>query len=135
MKKDTHPKYYAKATFTCACGNVVTAGSTIESQSTDICSKCHPFYTGKHKLVDTAGRVDKFRDRQKKAQAMQEDSNKDPKKASKDDKADERYLTVEDMKSLKETGKKAAPKKAAKKEEVKEEEVKEEAADEEEKAA
>ena len=114
MKKDIHPKYYTKATFTCACGNVVIAGSTVESQTTDICSKCHPFYTGKHKLVDTAGRVDKFKAKQKKALELQKKAEeKNNKTTSKKEKGDERYLTVEDMKSLKEKGKKASSEKTA----------------------
>jgi large subunit ribosomal protein L31 len=62
MKKDIHPEY-KKATFTCACGASYTAGSTIEDRTIDICSNCHPFYTGKQKLVDSAGRVEKFKRR------------------------------------------------------------------------
>lgn len=61
MKKDTHPTYFPKAKVTCACGNVFTVGSTVESLSVEICSNCHPFYTGKDKLIDTAGRVDRFK--------------------------------------------------------------------------
>ncbi|MFH0874061.1 MAG: 50S ribosomal protein L31 [Candidatus Komeilibacteria bacterium] len=61
MKKDTHPTYYPKAKITCACGNVFTVGSTVESLQVEICSQCHPFYTGKDKLIDTAGRVDRFK--------------------------------------------------------------------------
>ena len=61
MKKDIHPEYYAKAKVTCVCGNTFTVGSTVESLNVEICSKCHPFYTGKEKLVDTAGRVDRFK--------------------------------------------------------------------------
>ena len=60
MKKDIHPKYYPEAKVACACGNVFTIGSTREEISVEICSACHPFYTGKQKLVDTAKRVDKF---------------------------------------------------------------------------
>ena len=60
MKKDIHPTYFPKAKVTCACGNVFTVGSTVESLSVEICSNCHPFYTGKDKLIDTAGRVEKF---------------------------------------------------------------------------
>jgi large subunit ribosomal protein L31 len=71
MKKDIHPKYFPNAKTTCACKNVIVAGSTKEEQQVEICSACHPFYTGKQKLVDTAGRVDKFIARQKKAQAAQ----------------------------------------------------------------
>ncbi|HLD28523.1 MAG TPA: 50S ribosomal protein L31 [Patescibacteria group bacterium] len=69
MKKDTHPKYYNKAKVTCACGNSFTVGSTLESINIEICSACHPFYTGKQKLVDTARRVDKF---QKRAEAKKD---------------------------------------------------------------
>lgn len=63
MKKDIHPTYYPKAKITCACGAVFRAGSTVENIHVEICSKCHPFYTGKQKLVDTARRVDKFQKR------------------------------------------------------------------------
>ena len=62
MKKDIHPKYHALKV-TCSCGNNFTTNSTIESGElhVDICSQCHPFYTGKQKAVDTAGRVDRFK--------------------------------------------------------------------------
>jgi large subunit ribosomal protein L31 len=60
MKKKIHPKYYKDAKVSCACGNVFTAGSTLPEIKTEICSACHPFYTGKQKLVDTARRVEKF---------------------------------------------------------------------------
>ena len=63
MKKDIHPRYYPKAKAVCACGNSFTVGSTKELIEVEICSKCHPFYTGKEKMVDTLGRVDKFRKR------------------------------------------------------------------------
>lgn len=68
MKSDIHPKYQT-ITFTCACGSKYIAGSTMENDfHTEICSNCHPFYTGKQKLIDTSGRVDKFVARMKKAQ-------------------------------------------------------------------
>jgi large subunit ribosomal protein L31 len=60
MKKDIHPKYQ-KVTVRCACGNEFETGSTTESIKVEICSKCHPFFTGKQKLMDTAGRVERFR--------------------------------------------------------------------------
>lgn len=60
MKKDIHPKYYPEAKVVCACGNSFTAGSTMPEIRVEICSACHPFYTGKQKLVDTARRVEKF---------------------------------------------------------------------------
>ena len=62
MKADIHPKY-EQVQVTCSCGHSFTTGSTLgkEALSIEVCSECHPFYTGKQKLVDTAGRVDKFR--------------------------------------------------------------------------
>jgi len=60
MKKGIHPEY-KMATATCACGNVMNVGSTREEIKVEICSSCHPFFTGKQKLVDTAGRIDRFR--------------------------------------------------------------------------
>lgn len=59
MKKDIHPKY-GKSTIKCACGNSFETGSTKESMKIEICSVCHPFFTGKQKIVDTAGRVERF---------------------------------------------------------------------------
>ncbi len=67
MKTDVHPTYYANATVTCnGCGRAYTVGSTQESLTVELCSNCHPFYTGKQKLVDTAGRVDRYRARMAK---------------------------------------------------------------------
>ena len=61
MKASTHPDY-AAITVTCSCGNVFTTRSTLgQDLQIEVCSNCHPFYTGKQKMVDTAGRVDKFR--------------------------------------------------------------------------
>jgi large subunit ribosomal protein L31 len=60
MKKDIHPKYNKEVKVTCACGNTFTTGSTISEIKTELCSACHPFYTGKQKLVDSARRVEKF---------------------------------------------------------------------------
>lgn len=60
MKKEIHPEYKT-TTIRCACGNEVTVGSTRETISVEICSQCHPFYTGKQKLVDSAGRIERFR--------------------------------------------------------------------------
>jgi len=69
MKTDIHPTYFPEAKVKCACGNVITVGSTKESTEVEVCSKCHPFYTGKGKLIDTAGRVEKFKARVAKAAA------------------------------------------------------------------
>ena len=60
MKKEIHPEY-KEATITCACGEVIHTRSTKQRIAVEICSKCHPFYTGKQKLVDSAGRVERFR--------------------------------------------------------------------------
>ena len=62
MKEAIHPDYQP-TTIKCACGAVIETGSTKQNISVEICSNCHPFYTGKQKLVDTGGRVDKFRKR------------------------------------------------------------------------
>ncbi len=59
LRKDIHPAY-SGTTITCACGNVIETSSTKENIKVEICSKCHPFFTGKQKLVDTGGRVDRF---------------------------------------------------------------------------
>lgn len=66
MKKDIHPKHYQETKVTCACGNAFTIGSTKEFIETEICSSCHPFYTGKKKIIDTMGRVEKFKKRLEK---------------------------------------------------------------------
>lgn len=66
MKKDIHPEYHDKATITCACGAKYTIGSTLKEMQTELCSACHPFYTGKQKLVDTARRVEKFKEKMAK---------------------------------------------------------------------
>ena len=60
MKKGIHPEYY-ETTVTCACGEVINTCSTKKNIRVEICSKCHPFYTGKQKFVDSAGRVDRFK--------------------------------------------------------------------------
>ena len=62
MKEGIHPKY-SQTTIKCACGEVIETGSTRENITVEICSKCHPFFTGKQKLVDTSGRVDMFKKR------------------------------------------------------------------------
>lgn len=67
MKTDIHPKY-EKTTIKCACGNTVEVGSTKKDISVEICSQCHPFFTGKQKLVDTAGRIERFRKKYEKFQ-------------------------------------------------------------------
>jgi len=70
MKPDIHPEY-AKTQIQCACGSVIEAGSTKKEIRVEICSKCHPFFTGKQKLVDTAGRIERFRRKYAKFQPQQ----------------------------------------------------------------
>jgi large subunit ribosomal protein L31 len=60
MKAKIHPQYYTDARIICACGNTFTVGSTTPELKIDICSACHPFYTGEQRIVDTAGQVDRF---------------------------------------------------------------------------
>ncbi len=72
MKEGIHPKYEA-ARIVCACGNVIETRSTIPTIHVEICSSCHPFFTGKQKLVDTAGRVERFRRKYGIKQAPQEE--------------------------------------------------------------
>jgi large subunit ribosomal protein L31 len=71
MKEDIHPKYYPEAVVRCACGNTWTTGSTVPEVRTDVCSACHPFFTGEQRIVDSEGRVDRFYRRLRQAQAAQ----------------------------------------------------------------
>lgn len=84
MKKDIHPKYYPEAKVICACGNTFATGSTMEELKIEICSACHPFYTGKQKLIDSARRVEKFQAKVKaKTQSKTVHKNKRAKRATK----------------------------------------------------
>jgi large subunit ribosomal protein L31 len=65
MKGKIHPKYYENAKVTCLCGNTFTTGSTKPEIRVEVCSKCHPFYTGTQRIVDTMGRVERFKKRYK----------------------------------------------------------------------
>jgi large subunit ribosomal protein L31 len=69
MKTDIHPTYYPEAKVVCACGNTFTTGATVEEIHVELCSACHPFYTGKQKLVDASRRVEKFHERAAKKTA------------------------------------------------------------------
>jgi large subunit ribosomal protein L31 len=89
MKKDTHPQF-KEITFSCACGAQFIAGSTIQNEfKTEVCSNCHPFYTGKQKLLDSSGRVDKFMAKMKKAQTIAEKNVKKIKKGEEEKAAEE----------------------------------------------
>lgn len=67
MKKGIHPKYYDNCKVSCACGHSFTTGSTLPEIKVEICSKCHPFFTGEQKYIDTLGRVERFKQKQTKA--------------------------------------------------------------------
>ena len=73
MRKDIHPKY-SQTTVRCACGNTIEVGSTKQDIRVEICSACHPFFTGKQKLIDTAGRIERFRKKYAKFQNADEAS-------------------------------------------------------------
>lgn len=72
MKKDIHPKYHNDAVIKCACGNIIKIGSTKKEVEVEICGACHPFFTGKEKIIDSAGRVEKFRARVESSKKEQE---------------------------------------------------------------
>ncbi len=65
MKDKIHPQYYSDAVVTCSCGNSFVTGATKKELRVELCSKCHPFFTGEQRIVDTAGRVERFRKRYK----------------------------------------------------------------------
>jgi len=65
VKEDIHPKYYSDASVVCSCGNTFTIGSTKKTMKVELCSACHPLYTGERRMVDTAGRVERFKQRYK----------------------------------------------------------------------
>lgn len=83
MKKDIHPKYYPEARIICACGNVITTGSVKPEMKVEVCSACHPFYTGKKRLVDSTGRVDRFKKRMEKSEQLLADKMERSKKKTK----------------------------------------------------
>lgn len=91
MKKKIHPKWHPKAKVTCACGHTFTVGSTVPEIQVEICSACHPFFTGEMKYVDTMGRVEKFQRKQKAAAA------RPAKKKKKVEEKEERPRTLKEM--------------------------------------
>ena len=65
MKEKIHPQYYPDAKIVCSCGNTIITGSTKKLLKVEMCSQCHPFFTGEHRMIDTAGRVERFKQRYK----------------------------------------------------------------------
>ncbi len=83
MKTDIHPKWFPEATVLCSCGNTWVTGATVENIRTDICSNCHPFYTGEQRIIDTEGQVDRFMKRlqirdTKRAEADEREASRTP---------------------------------------------------------
>jgi len=86
MKQNVHPKYFDKAQVICVCGNRFTTGSTLEEIHVELCDKCHPFYTGEQRFVDSASRIEKFNKKKEVAQKHQEiKTKKQEAKKQKDD--------------------------------------------------
>jgi len=83
MKQKIHPQYFPKTKVKCACGAEYTVGSTRESLNVEVCAKCHPFYTGKDKIVDKSGMVEKFKQKIAKAKGQKITKKKKVKKAQK----------------------------------------------------
>lgn len=107
MKKNIHPQIYTDCTVICACGNTFVTTSTKKSISVEICSACHPFYTGQQKFVDTEGRIDKFAKKLKLADAKKVEADKikatkEVKKAAKTVKKDTKAAETKARPSLKE---------------------------------
>jgi large subunit ribosomal protein L31 len=122
MKEAIHPTYYPEATMTCACGNTWKTGSTQESVRTDVCSACHPFFTGEQRIVDTEGQVDRFYKKLKVHEDYQkEKESRETKKANADvsieslelgtrvtnSLVEAKIITVQDLLNLLENGDKA----------------------------
>ncbi|GMR19061.1 MAG: hypothetical protein BMS9Abin34_186 [Patescibacteria group bacterium] len=95
-KEKLHPKYYPEAKVTCACGNTFTTGSTQPKLEVEVCSNCHPFFTGKEVLLDTEGRVEKFEKKRKAAETKGKLKTKRKTGASKEGKP-KRPLTLKEL--------------------------------------
>lgn len=96
MKKNIHPQIYYDAVITCACGNTFTTISTKKEMQVEICSSCHPFYTGQKRYIDTEGQIDKFAKRLKVSQSLaaQKSKKKDKKQEGPQEK---RVITLKDL--------------------------------------
>lgn len=103
MKANLHPNY-VQTTVTCACGNTIVTGSTVKDLKVDICSKCHPFYTGEHRFVDILGRVDKFMAKRQAASTSVVSKKKAAKKGQKLEKQ-AKPLTLKEMLTVTKTEK------------------------------
>lgn len=92
--KSIHPQYFDDAKVVCSCGNSFTVGATVPEIHVELCNKCHPFYTGQQKFVDTASRIDKFR---RKVEVAKEKPTKLKKEAKEKDTSDDAPKTLREM--------------------------------------
>jgi large subunit ribosomal protein L31 len=97
MKSDIHPTYHKDAKINCACGNNVVTGSTVDAVAIELCSQCHPFYTGKQKIVDSARRVEKFEARKEKKAGALDHKAKIAKKADRAKKKADKKAKIEEV--------------------------------------
>lgn len=97
MKKNIHPKYFDEATVICACGNSFITGSTKASLMVEVCYKCHPFYTGEQRFLDTKGRVDAFIKKQEMAKKYQTTKEKSIKKSKKEEKEERKPKSLREL--------------------------------------
>jgi large subunit ribosomal protein L31 len=100
MKANIHPKWYPEATVTCACGNKFTIGATTPELKVDVCSKCHPFYTGQMKYLDAAGRVEAFKARMESAAGKTHVSKTEKRDAKKQRKLQEEFERPDSLADL-----------------------------------
>ncbi len=100
MKTDIHPTYFAGAKAICTCGTIFEYGNTVKETKVEVCSKCHPFYTGKKKILDSGGRVQQYMDKMQKAA----DAKKD--KADKEKAKNEKKSILDEIEEEKEKNKK-----------------------------
>ena len=114
MQTSIHPKWFKEAKVTCACGNTFTIGASVPEINVEVCYNCHPYYTGQMKFVDTAGRVDAFRERQKAAQKTVV-SKAERRKLKREKKIEEQLNRPESLEELRYTLKKAKKTSKAKK--------------------
>lgn len=112
MKASIHPKWFDEAQVTCSCGNTFTVGATSPTVVVEVCSACHPFYTGQMKYVDTAGRVDAFKAKQKAAQTktVSKSQKRKIKEAKRIEKELEKPDTLEELRAQIKKNKKKAKK-------------------------
>jgi large subunit ribosomal protein L31 len=101
MKKDIHPQIFTEAVVTCACGNSFVTMSTKKELSVEICSACHPFFTGKKRYIDTEGQIDKFAKRLEKVQSAKDATKGKKTKGEKEaDKQSKKPLTLKDLREM-----------------------------------